>query len=145
MTGEAYSGGPLDVPTLDAMAQRATTHPLVDGWAFQPDSVSPRRLELLLNDEQYPSPVEKAQLDVRWFEGGDYTVQYLETRGEDIWQCRWDRHPKPGAPRVHFYPRPDAATSVEPSTLQSTHHLGVLFGVLDWLTERVERLHGSRS
>ena len=145
MTGEAYSGGPLDVPTLDVMAQRATTHPLVGGWAFRLDSVSPRRLELPLDDEQYPPPVEEARLDVRWFEGGDYTVHYLETRGNEVWQCRWDRHPKPGAPRAHFHPPPDAATGVEPSTLQSTHHLGVLFGVLDWLTERVERLHNRRS
>lgn len=49
MTGEEYSGGPPDVPTIKVMAQRAVTPPLVDGWAFQPDAMSPRRLELSLS------------------------------------------------------------------------------------------------
>ena len=141
MTGEEYSGGPVDVPTLEVIAQRAGTHPLVDGWAFQPDAMSPRRLELYLDEDQYSSSVDEARLDIRWFEGGDYTVHYLETRDDDVWQCRWDRHPEPGEPKAHFHPPPDAASDVEPSTLQATHHLGVLFGVLDWITERIEQLH----
>ena len=141
MTSEEYSSGPLDVPTLEVIAQRAVTHPLVDGWAFQPDTMSPRWLELSLDENQYPPPVGAARLDVRWFEGGDYTVHYLEMRDEEVWQCRWDRHPKPGEPKGHFHPPPDAASDVEPSTLQTTHHLGVLFGVLDWITERIEQLH----
>lgn len=141
MTGEEYSGGPLDVPTLEVIAQRAGTHPLVDGWAFQPDAMSPRRLELSLDEDQYSPSVDEVRLDIRWFEGGDYTVHYLETRDDDVWQCRWDRHPKPGEPKEHSHPPPDAASDVEPSTLQATHHLGVLFGVLDWITERIEQLH----
>ena len=141
MTSEEYSGGPLDVPTLDVMAKRAVTHPPVDGWAFQPDAMSPRWLALSLDENQHTSPVVEARLDVRWFEGGDYTVHYLETRDHDVWQCRWGRHSKPGAPKAHFHPLPDAASDVEPSTLQATHHLGVLFGVLDWITERIEQLH----
>ena len=140
MTGEEYSGGPVDVPTLEVIAQRAGTHPLVDGWAFQPDAMSPRRLELYLDEDQYSSSVDEARLDIRWFEGGDYTVHYLETRDDDVWQCRWDRHPEPGEPKAHFHPPPDAASDIEPSTLQATHHLGVLFGVLDWITERIEQL-----
>jgi len=140
VTSEEYSSGPLDVPTLDVIAQRAVTHSLVDGWAFQPDSMSPRRLELHLDENQYPSPITEARLDVRWFEGRDYTVHYLETRDDDVWQCRWDRHLKPGAPKAQFHPPPDAASDAEPSTLQATHHLGVLFGVLDWISERIEQL-----
>ena len=141
MTSEEYSSGPLDVPTLEVIAQRAVTHPLADGWAFHPDTMSPRRLELYLDEDQYPSSIAEARLDVRWFEGGDYTVHYLETRDDDIWQCRWDRHPKPGGSKAHFHPPPDAASDVEPSTLEATHRLGVLFGVLDWITERIEQLH----
>lgn len=141
MTGEGHTSGPLDVPTLEVLAQRAVTHPLVDEWAFQPDAMSPRRLELSLDGRQYPSPVVAARLDVRWFEGGDYTVHYLETRGDNVWQCRWDRHPKPGAPTAHFHPPPDAGSDIESSQLQATHHLGVLFCVLDWITERIEGLH----
>jgi hypothetical protein len=141
VTDEAYSGGPLNVPTLDVLARRGGTHPLVDGWAFETDAMSPRRLALHLDEDQYPPPVAAVRLDVRWFEGGDYAVQYLETRGDDVWQCRWDRHPKPDAPTAHFHPPPDAAADVEPSPLQSTPHLGVMFGVLDWITERIEQLY----
>jgi hypothetical protein len=48
---------------------------------------------------------------------------------------------KPRGPKAHFHPPPDAAADVEPSTLRATHHLSVLFGVLDWITERIEQLH----
>lgn len=141
MSGEEYSGGPLDIATLEVLAQRADSHPLVASWAFQPDAMSPRRLELHLDDDQYPPSVEAARLDVRWFERGDYTVHYLESRDDHVWQCRWDRHPKPGEPKAHFHPPPNAAAAVDPSGLQATHHLDVLFIVLDWITERIEQLH----
>lgn len=140
MTSEDYTSGPLDVTTLKMIAQRGNTYPLVDTWALKPDAISPRNLELSLDDDQYPSPVTDARLDIRWFDGGDYTVHYLETRSEDIWQCRWDRHPKPGESKTHFHPPPDAAPDVEPSTLQATHHLGVLFEILDWITDRITQL-----
>lgn len=137
MSDPDVPGGPLDVPTLEAIGQRAVTHPLVERWAFRPDSLSPRRLELVLDADGFPEPVEAARLDVRWFEGGDYTFHYLEFRGGDAWQCRWDRHPKPGAPMRHFHPPPDAAPVVEPSDVDASHPLGVLFSVLD----RVGSLH----
>lgn len=141
MTDEEVSSGPLDISTLEVIAQRAVSHPLVDGWAFHPDAVSPRWLELQLDTDQYPRPILEARLDIRWFQGGEYAVHYLELRDTDVWQCRWDRHPKPGEPEAHFHPPPDAASNVEPSTLQSTHHLGVLFDVLDWITDRIEQHH----
>lgn len=136
-----HSGGPLDVATLEVLARRAGAHPLVDGWELQPDAMSPRRLELRLDDDQYPEPVIAVRLDVRWFEGGDYAVHYLERRAENAWQCRWDRHPKPGESTAHFHPPPDAAPTVESSDLEATHHLDVLFAVLDWITERLGRIH----
>lgn len=141
MSDETPSGGPLDIATLELCADRATTHPLVEGWAFHPDSMTPRRLELTLDARQYPQAVEAVRLDVRWFTDGTYTVQYLETRGDDVWQCRWDRHPKPNAPMAHFHPPPDAGSAIESSEFETTHPLSVLFGVLDWIAERVARLH----
>jgi hypothetical protein len=143
VSGEDDSGGPLDVPTLEVLARRADTHPLVDRWMFEPDALSPRALVILLDVAQYPSAVESARLDVRWFEGGEYTFHYLESWRDDVWQCRWDRHPKPDEPRAHFHPPPEAARPVQPSGLDSEHHLGVLFAVLDWITERVEKLDQS--
>lgn len=134
------AGGPLDVETLGVLARRASTHPLVTGWQFQPDTVSPRRLELTLDADQYPDAVETVRLDVRWFAGDEYTVHYLESRGDERWQCRWDRHPKPAAPMAHFHPPPDA-DGVDPSHIETTNHLGVLFAVMEWVTDRLETVH----
>jgi len=134
-------GGPLDVPTLEVMARHARSHDLLASWSFRPDSVSPRRLELRLDGEQYPAAVDTARLDVRWYEGDDYTFHYVESRGGDRWQCRWDRHPKPEAPSAHFHPPPDASSTVEPSELDDSHPLGALFDVLDWAPARLSTLH----
>lgn len=142
MTGrDEGPSGPLDVPTLEVIAQRTATRALVSHWDFRPDTISPRVLELRLDETQYPTPVSDARVDVRWFVGGDYTIHYLEAHEDGTWQCRWDRHPKPAAPRAHFHPPPDAASRVEPSSLESAHHLEVCFGVLEWIEERVQSLH----
>lgn len=133
--------GPLDIPTLTALAQRATSHSLISGWQFRPDSISPRVLELQVDSKQYPSTVHDVRVDVRWFEGGDYSIHYLELSTDRIWQCRWDRHPKPNAPKEHFHPPPTAENTVG-SSLDADHHLGILFAVLDWIDERVREHHG---
>lgn len=137
------SGGPLDVATLEVIARRARSHYLVDDWAFQPDALSPRRLELRLALAQYPASVDAARLDVRWFEGSDYTFHYVESSGTDDWQCRWDRHPKPDAQKAHFHPPSDAGSTPEPSEVETTHHLDALFALLDRIEARVESLHES--
>lgn len=142
MTGrDEAPSGPLDVPTLEVLAQRAATHPLVSKWEFRPDTISPRVLEIRLDGTQYPSAVNEIRVDVRWFVGGDYTVHYLEVRKDGTWQCRWDRHPKPEAPRKHYHPPPEASSTVEPSPFESGHHLDILFAVLEWIEDRVQTLH----
>ncbi len=140
MTDPDFSGGPLDVATLEVLARRAAGHHLVSAWEFRPDAMSPRILELRLDATQYPESVRRAKLDVRWFEGGDYSLHYLEQRGDSTWQCRWDRHPKPEAQPAHFHPPPDAS-GVEASDLDATHHLGVPFEVLERIEERVAALY----
>lgn len=133
--------GRLDVPTLQTLAQRATTHPLVDDWAFEPSSMSPRVLKLYLNASSYPNDVTNARIDIRWFRTDDFSLHYLEDRSGEAepYQCRWDRHPKTTAPRMHFHPPPNAGNAEALSL--NLHHLNVLFTVLDWASERVERLH----
>ncbi|PGF15022.1 hypothetical protein CP556_02025 [Natrinema sp. CBA1119] len=138
---EEGPSGPLDVPTLEVLAQRTATHSLVSNWEFRPDSLSPRVLELRLDETRYPAAVSESRFDVRWFVGGDYTIQYLETHEDRTWQCRWDRHPKPTAPREHYHPPPDASSPVESSSLELAHHLGVLFSVLERLENRIRELH----
>ena len=135
MSDPETPSGPLDVPTLEICAQRAITHSLVVDWAFEPDSISPRLLRLEIDAVQYPDNVTGGRLDVRWFVGGDYSIHYNESHTDGDWQCRWDRHPKPTAPRAHFHPPPDA-DGVDSSPITETHHLGVLFATLEWIDTR---------
>lgn len=103
--------------------------------------MSPRYLELQLDASQCPASVTAARLDIRWYEGDEYSVHYLESWENDGWQCRWDRHPKPDAPAAHFHPPPTASAAVEESDIDADHHLGVLFAVLDRVEVRIEVLH----
>lgn len=138
---DSLPSGRLDVPTLKTLAQRAITHSLINEWEFDPSSLSPRMLRLSLDADSYPTNVTNVRIDVRWFTSGDYSFHYLEEYEEttDPYQCRWDRHPKTSAPRMHFHPPPNAG-SAESGSLES-HHLAVLFSVLDWVSERVQHLH----
>lgn len=137
---EEAATGRLDISTLRTLARRAESHPLVDGWTFDPSSVSPRLLRLRLVPGAYPADVTAARIDIRWFSTEDYSFHYLETRAADSYQCRWDRHPKPTTPLAHFHPPPDAGDA-EPSSL-APHHLDALFTVLDWVSDRIEGLYG---
>lgn len=130
--------GVLDVPTLETLGRRAESHPLVADWRLEP-LVSPRRLVVEFDDTSYPARVVEARLDVRWFDTGDCSFHYVETHGDGEWQCRWDRHPKPAAPRAHVHPGPEAGPA-EPSPLSDHDPLAVLFTVLDWTSERVATL-----
>ncbi|MFW5922239.1 MAG: hypothetical protein ACOCRC_02915 [Halodesulfurarchaeum sp.] len=141
MSEDEFATGPLDIPTLEILGQRAETHPLVERWAFKPDRLSPRRLEIRIDTRHFPAAVESVKLDVRWYEGGNYTFHYRESWTEADWQCRWDRHPKPDGPRCHFHPPPDASGAIEPSEFGQTHPLDVFFSVLDWVRDRIEQLH----
>lgn len=134
-------GGPIDVATLRVLGRRASGHSLVDDWAFQPDALSPRSLEIRLDATQYPAIVESARLDVRWYEGDQYTVHYVESHDGGTWQCRWDRHPKPDSPMAHYHPPPDADGPITASDFEGTHHLEVLFAVFEWLDDRLKDLH----
>ena len=138
---DTQEGGRLDRTTMETLARRSETHPLVTSWAFRPDRLSPRVLEITLDSSAYPASVDAVRLDIHWFVTGDYYVHYLETNDETQYQCRWDRHPKTAAPRAHFHPPPDAGNA-EPSSV-GPHHLDVLFTVLDWVAERVSTLHDS--
>ena len=133
------ASGRLDRTTMETIAQRSETHPLVASWQFQPDRLSPRFLHITLDESTYPESVTAVRLEVHWFATGDYYIHYVETHQDTQYQCRWDRHPKPGVPRSHFHPPPDAGEA-EVSPV-GTHHLDVLFDVLDWVTERVSELY----
>lgn len=134
--------GRLDVTTLALVARRAGTLELVDEWAYEPSSRSPRRLELRLAASAYPPAVESVRIDVRWFDTGDYSIHYVERSADAVsYQCRWDRHPETDASHTHYHPPPDAGDPVE-TPFPSHHPLDVTFAVLAWVAARVSTLHG---
>ena len=137
------TGGRLDRTTMRTLGRRALTHPLVNQWTFEPDSLSPRSLRISLDTDAYPAAVEAARIDIHWFVTDEYYIHYLETRDDSQFQCRWDRHPKTNAPETHFHPPPNAGDP-EPAS-PGDHHLAVLFTVLDWISDRVETVHDTDS
>lgn len=61
---------------------------------------------------------DSARFDVKWSLNDNYTFHYTDEAGIDF---RFDRHPKPDAPRAHFHRPPDAASeAVEPSCITVT-------------------------
>nr|WP_254546283.1 hypothetical protein [Halomarina sp. BND7] len=134
---EPPTTGPPDRQTLRLLERRLADEPLVETTAFDPDAYEPQLLRARLDAARYPSTVEAARLDVRWFTSGDFSVQYVETAANGVrWTCRWDRHPNSHDPRLHFH-RPPDGTSVEGLSLESVHPLDVLSTVLAAVERRV--------
>lgn len=140
-TGRApASTGPPDRQTLRLLERLLADEPLVATTLFEPDSYEPSRLRALLDADRYPSAVEAAYLDIRWYTSGDFSIHYLDRTGTDghDWECRWDRHPNPHTTRLHFHQPPNAD---EPETLSlaSLHPLDVTATVLAAVEERIKQ------
>ena len=137
---EPRSTGPPDRQTLRLLERHLTTEPLVAETAFEPDSYEPRLLEVVFDAERYPASVTAARLDVRWFTTGDFSIHYVETRGDGAdWECRWDRHPNTHNARVHFH-EPPSASDVTDLDLPSLHPLEVYSTVLTAIERRIDSL-----
>lgn len=104
--------GAPDVDALKRIRDRFQRHePLVDDVAFD-SATNPTTLHVRLTD----GIRDPGRFDVRWSDRGYYSVHYREP--DSGLECRFDRHPKPGAPEAHFHPPPDAASSVDPSCIE---------------------------
>lgn len=140
--GAPPSTGPPDRHVLRLLERVLADDSLVAEIAIEPDSVEPRELRVELDASQFPASITGARLTIRWFESGDFSVQYTETHGEDSeWKCRWDRHPNPHSSRMHFHEPPDGRTIAE-LPWPSTHPIDVSAMVIAWISERVEQLWG---
>jgi hypothetical protein len=91
-------------------------------------------LRLLLNESYF----RWKPFDVRWLLQviTPSTISKNKEDETDLYQCRWDRHPKTTVPRTHFH-SPPVAGDAELSSVDP-HHLDMLFTVLDWMSEQVE-------
>jgi hypothetical protein len=107
---------------------------------FDPDIYEPRLLHALVDAAQYPETVVAARIDIRWFTTGDFSFHYIEKDQDDSrWECRWDRHPNPHNPRLHFHQPPTAVEATDLS-LSSRHPLDVYSTVLDAIEGRIQSL-----
>ncbi|MEY7849101.1 hypothetical protein AB7C87_07855 [Natrarchaeobius sp. A-rgal3] len=139
-----HSTGPPDRQTLRLLERHFASDSLVAETAFDPDPYEPRLLTGYLNTEQYPDSVTAARLDIRWFTTGDFSVHYVEEQeDEELWECRWDRHPNTHNTRLHFH-EPPTATEVTNLELPSLHPLEVYSTVLTAIELRIERLWSNR-
>lgn len=133
---EPGSTGPPDRQTLRLLERILADKPVVATTEYEPDSYEPHLLRALLDAGRYPSTVEAARLDIRWFTSGDFSIHYTETSPDERWECRWDRHPNPHNTRLHFH-QPPKADEIEALTLSSVHPLDVIATVLAAVEQRI--------
>lgn len=134
----ADSTGPPDRQTLRLLETHLADDRLVESTGFEPDPYEPRTLQASLDVDRYPSGVESARLDVRWFTTGDFSVHYVENESDgNRWECRWDRHPNDHNSRLHFHRPPDGAV-VEDLSLESLHPLDVYSTILEAIERRIQ-------
>ena len=129
--------GPLDVDILDRIGQRLAGSDRFSTVTVQPESA---RDSVVAEFDLgfYPAAVERAYLQIRWFQTDDFSVHYLEEYASgETWECRWDRHPNDHNTRDHFHPPADAPTQGTDAAYP-TDWRAVLTRVLERLDERIE-------
>ena len=136
----ADSTGPPDRQTLRLLERQLTTDSLVADTRFDPDAYEPRLLTAGLATEQYPDAVATARVDIRWFTTGNFSLHYVETRGDNTrWECGWDRHQNTHNTRLHFHEPPTGA-DVSDLDFASLNPLEVYSMVFDAIEHRIESL-----
>ena len=112
------SGAPVDFDRLDAMEDRLATDDRFVEIRAHPE-FAPDRLVCVYDGRFYPSTVETARLEIVWYENGDFSIHYHETRETVSFDHRWDRHPSGHNARDHVHPGPDAPTPGEDESYPS--------------------------
>lgn len=103
------SGAPVDFDLLEVVAERLSTDDRFDRIEERP-AFAPDRVVCVYEQGLYPSSVQRAQLEVVWFENGDFSLHYHEVQNAGSFDHRWDRHPSGHNARDHVHPGPDAPT-----------------------------------
>lgn len=128
---------PIDRAVLDRLQSRFVDARLIESAAL----VETGRLHLrvTLAADYYPDE-RTAHLEMRWYRNDDFNIHYRETRVDEVWECRWDRHPNPHNTRSHFHPPPDASRTGATDAQWPPDHRDVCRVVFDFLEERIETL-----
>jgi hypothetical protein len=133
-SGDEASGAPVDFDRLEVVAERLSTDERFDRVEERP-AFAPDRVVCVYDQGLYPRSVRSAQLEVVWFENGDFSLHYHEAHHQSAFDHRWDRHPSNHNARDHVRPGPDAPTP----GIDTTHPLDwrdVLSSVLEEIEAR---------
>lgn len=137
-TGGDGSPAPIDREILVYLRERLETTAQVTDATITADE-GHLELRVRLSDAYYPNEVGAATLFVRWYTNDDCRIHYREARGDDTWECRWDRHPNTHNTRDHYHPPPDAATPGEDAEWPNDYRQ-FLTTVLDEIEARIAEL-----
>ncbi|MFC4988898.1 hypothetical protein [Saliphagus infecundisoli] len=130
--------GPLDEEVCRSIHDRLTGDDRFETVTFEPTSDRIRTVVATYDRSLFPDDVQSAQLDVRWYVGGDFSIHYSERWADGSpWECRWDRHPK-AVGRAHFHPPPDAGSAA--ATDFPRDYRDVWSIVTAYVSERIETL-----
>lgn len=127
-------GAPIDFDRLDVVAKRFATDDRFTEIEMAPE-FAPDHIVCHYDLGFYPQRVESARLEIVWFENGDFSLHYHESREDDAFDHRWDRHPSDHNARDHVHPGPDAPTPGD-DTSHPDDWRDVLSGVLTEIGDR---------
>ena len=96
-------------------------------------------LRVELSGDYYPDDVS-AHFVIRWYRNDDFNIHYQEHRQDNVWQCRWDRHPNAHNSRDHLHPPPAASNTDAKDAEWPNDHRDVCRHVLDYVRTRIESL-----
>jgi len=108
-TPDSVSGAPIDFDRHEVIRDRLATDEQFTRIDEQPGFV-PDRLVCTYDSQLYPGNGKTAQLEITWFENGDFSLHYHEKHDDGPFDHRWDRHPSSHNARDHAHPGPDAPT-----------------------------------
>lgn len=121
MSGGHHSpGGRIDRSVLVAIKQRLQTAAHITETVIAPKRTK-STLTASLDTRYFPTEVDRAYYDIRWYTSGDFEIHYQEHWSDDTWQRRWDRHPRNGS-RTHYHPPPDAGHPPTNCSLPTNYH-----------------------
>lgn len=134
MTTDDAGGAPVGFDRLDRIYDRLAGDERFARIERQPPTMSDQPV-CAYDDRLAPSSVDRATLEVVWFENDEFSIHYHETHEDGSFDHRWDRHPSGYNIHDHVHPGPDAPTPEQDAT-HPTDWCDVLTEVLAAVDER---------
>lgn len=134
VTADGVRGAPVDFDRHEVIRDRLATDDRFVRIEEDPP-FAPARLVCVYDSRFYPSGVERAYIEIVWYENGDFSLHYHEDHESSKFDYGWDRHPSSHNTRDHLHPGPDAPTPGENTTFPGDWR-DVLSAVLTEIEER---------